>query len=149
VTDHSARDLTAAIVARLMAEGLLVGEGEQPSGGGWQGIPGQSSFIPFCVVHPVSGGTYDGPIASPFIDADSVYQVSCYGGTQAQCEWVVDVVTPALRDFRPALDGRRVWHVWPDMLGGARRDDTDQPPMWLGVPRFRFRTTPDPTAMAS
>jgi len=135
---HSARLLSDAIVAAITSEGILVGEGEQPPHSGWQG----GEFIPYAVVHPLSGGTYDGPISDPFTDADALYQISCYGGSASQCEWVVDVVTPLLVALRPALDGRKVWHVWPDMLGGARRDDTDQPPVWVGVPRFRFRTTP-------
>lgn len=140
---HQARPLTDAIVAAL-AVVVATGDGEQPDGSGWQGTPGASSFVPYAVVHPIVGGgpADDNTIEDPHADSESLYQVSCYGATRQQCEFVSDKVFPVMVALRPVLTGRAVMFVEAEMEGGARRDDSIQPPIWMGAPRYRFSTTP-------
>lgn len=138
------RQLTDAIVAVLEGTGLDVGDGEQPSSTGWSGAPGESAFIPYAVLHPISGGVASGPLDGPHDDSEFIFQVSCHGATRAQCQYVADAVDPVMLSFRPTLDGWKVAYVDLDMHGGARRVDTVQPAQFQGVPRYRFYVTPGP-----
>lgn len=135
--------LTTGIIALLTGAGLLVGDGITPNGAGWQGVPKQSNFVPYCVVHPLLGGISDGSIGDPHGDSEVVYQVSCYGGDRLSCEAMANRVhSTLLGATRPTVTGQTVKHVDDDVLGGARREDDLQPPLWMAVPRYRFFVTP-------
>ena len=123
----SERLLTNALIEELENIGVAVGDGEQPDGVGWAGAPDQSVFTPWCVVHPLLGGWVDGTLGEPHADPQILYQISCYGATREQAQWVVDLIHPAALALRPA--DVKVIHADVDMLGGARRDDTAPPPV--------------------
>lgn len=148
MSTHAARLVTDGVVAALEDAGLTVGDGEKPAGGGWVGTAGQSGFVPYVVVYPLAGGTVDGPIDGPAEDAYPLYQITAVGATRAQCEWAADTARDALlAGF--LLAGRRVAHVQVDMLGGTRRDDQNQPPLWYSPDRYSITTTPDANATGS
>ena len=136
-------NLTDAIIGVLEGVGLRVGDGKADDAWGWQRAEGQSHFLVYCVVHPLLGGVSKGSLEEPHGDAEVVYQVSCYGPTRSQAEAVASDVDAALKQFPfPAsISGLKVRYVDDDVLGGARRMDKIQPPVWQGVPRYRFYVT--------
>lgn len=140
---------TTAILAALEDDGLNVGDGEQPTGAGWQAEPDASVFHPYVVVHSMVGGLLDGPIGEPDEDGSLTYQVSSYGATRAQCEWAADQARRVMLTGPLLVPDARVLRVRVDMLGGARRDDEVQPPIWVSAERYRLTTTPDATATGS
>lgn len=142
-----ARTQTAAVVAALTAAGLNVGVGEEPAGSGWSGAPGQSTFRPYAVLWPVTGGHTDGTLLHPDEDAQTLVQVTGVGSTVEQAEWVSDVaraalIAPGAVDITDPDDTRVVQAVTVDALGGVRRDDDVTPPLWLTADRFRVISTP-------
>ena len=137
------RTLTDALVAVLTAAGLLVGDGAQPAGSGWQGEPGLSQFVPYCILHAIPGGITDGTIANPDEDAQNLHQATCVGATRQQAEWVADVARGALTAPQAVtVAGRFVAIVSVDQLGGCRRDETVEPVVWMTADRFRVLSTP-------
>lgn len=138
----SGRVLTDAIIAALAAAPCDVGDGEKPTGAGWQGVPDQSQFAPYLVLHPVSGGTTDGTLAASDDDAASLYQLTAVGATREQAEWAADEGRDVMLGVAITVSGRSVAQVRVDMLGGARRDDTVQPSVWMAVDRYRVVSTP-------
>lgn len=133
--------LTDALLTALTDAGLRVGDGETPDGVGWQGTPDSSTFLSYCVLHPMLGGHSTGSIGAPHGDKEILYQVSCYGPDRAAAEVVAGLVEDVMLAARPTMTGHKVRYVDDDALGGARRDDQAQPPLWVAVPRYRFYTT--------
>lgn len=112
-------------------------------GWGWQGKPLESKFKPYCIVYPLPGGVFDGPLGCPDNDASLIWQVTCVGATRPQCEWVVDKVNATLVGQPLTIPNRYVTRVQADMAGGgARRDDTVQPPVFIATPRCRVDSVP-------
>lgn len=112
-------------------------------GWGWQGTPGDSEFRPYCIVYPLPGGLFDGPLGCPDDDASLVWQVTCVGATRGQCEWVADQVAAVLIGQTLNVANRFIFRIWADMAGGGvRRDDTVQPPVFIATPRYRVDSTP-------
>jgi hypothetical protein len=136
------RLLTQAIIDLLESAYLLVGDGDKPSGGGWQGTPGQSTFEPYIVVYAVTGGYFDGTIGEPFVDARPDYIISSFGATQQQAQWGNDVVFETLTTSKPSVSGQVVELIVPDVEGGAVRDDDVSPPIFHSPSRWRFFLTP-------
>lgn len=147
------RTHTDAIVDVLNAELKTFDAGapdlNQTPGGqgwGWQGVPGGSKFKAYCVVYPLAGGVFDGPIGCPDDDASLTWQVTCVGATRSQCEAAADRANEVLIGQPLVVNGRHISRVWADMAGGGtRRDDTVQPPVFIATPRYRVESSPDPT----
>lgn len=142
------RETTDAIVDALTI-GLasfeyLIGDGEAPPAGGWSGAKGQSRYYGYAVVHPLIGGSTDGPIDAPDDDAQPTYQINCVGATRAHAEEVGDAVRDVLLAASLTVSGRVVQRVSVEFLGGSQRDDTVQPAVWFTSDRFRVFTTPGP-----
>jgi hypothetical protein len=143
VSDHRGGDVTDAIIARLTAASLTVGDGEAPAAGGWSGSAGQSTFVPYVDVHPLPGGDVDGTLAAPNADAAPDYQLISVGATRAQAEFIGDEVREAM--LSTALTdptGRSIALLTIEMLGGCIRDDTVQPAVWMVSDRYRVLTKP-------
>jgi hypothetical protein len=112
-------------------------------GWGWQGTPGLSAFKPYVIVQPLPGGMFDGPLGCPDDDASLIWQVTCVGATRAQCEATADRVNSLLIGQPVTVADRFISRMWADMAGGgARRDDTVQPPVFIATPRYRADSTP-------
>lgn len=141
--------VTDAILALARSTDIAVGDGVKERGAeaaGWQGVPGQSSFVGYAVLHSIEGGRTYGPIAEPNNDADQLYQVTGVGSTRQQAEQVADDLREALEGQYPQIaDAREVMLITVDFLGGARRDDTVSPAVWITTDRFRVMTTPATT----
>lgn len=112
-------------------------------GWGWQGDPPASTFKPYLIVYPLPGGVFDGTLGCPSDDASLIFQVTAVGATRAQCEAAVDRANEVLVEQPLTVPGRYVARVQADMAGGgARRDDTVQPPVFIATPRYRVDSTP-------
>lgn len=138
---------TSAIVDAL--DGVVYtfdGGAPQNPGGqgwGWQGDPGDSKFKPYCIVFPLPGGIFDGPLGCPDDDASLIWQVTCVGRDRPQCESIADRVNATLIGQPLSIPGRFVTRVRADMAqGGARRDDTVQPPVFIATPIIRVDSVP-------
>lgn len=139
---HSARALTAAVVAKLDATALLVGTGTKPVGGGWAGTPGTSVFNPYTIVYPTPGGSSSGSLSVPFDDVSPDFIITSFGASVEQAQWGDDLVRSTL--VSPAVitvTGRTVMLAIPDMDGGVMRDDDVQPPIFYTPTRWRLMTT--------
>jgi len=134
------RPHTDAVVAALEDAGILTGRGEHPSGGGWQGEPGRSTYIPYVVVYPFPGRE-DGNIAEPYEYLDYRAQISCWGATAVQTEMLADRVRAALIGKRLPVPGRSSYPV--GQVPGSRpptsRVDVP-PPEYHAVVEITFRT---------
>lgn len=139
------RGIVPLVIAQVAGTGVLVDDGKQPDGSGWQGASGASDFIPYVVVHPVPGGGLDGSLGDPHADAEVVVQLTCVGASRAQCELVADRARTATVGTHPVLDGAAVTLISIDTLAGARRDDTVEPAVWISTDRIRVHVTPDPS----
>jgi hypothetical protein len=137
------RLLTDAIITLLEGEYLLVGDGDKPSGGGWQGTPGQSKYEPYTVVYAVTGGYFDGTIGEPFVDGRPDYIISSFGATQQQAQWGNDTVYAVLTSSKPTVSGAVVQLIVPDVDGGAVRDDDEGIAVYHSPSRWRFFVTSD------
>jgi len=144
VSDHRGGDVTTAIIARLEAAGLVVGDGEAPlSGAGWTGSPGTSTFVPYIDVHPTPGGDVDGTLADSNSDAAPDYHLISVGATRAQAEHIGDEAREAMLSGPLTLPaGRAAIHMRIDMLGGVIRDDTVQSAVFFVSDRWRVLTVP-------
>lgn len=149
VTPFKGSLFTAAIIGALEDDGLNVGDGVAPSTAGWQGEVANSVFAAYVVVHSMVGGFLDGSIDDPDDDGSMMYQVSAFGATREQCEWAADQARRVMLTSPLLVADHRVLRVRVDMLGGARRDDEAQPPLWISAERYRLLTTPDATATGS
>ena len=130
------RTHTDAVVAALVAAGLVVGDGGSPPDPfGWAGTPGQSQFHAYAIVYPL-GQVFDGTLGCPDVDSDLRWQVTCVGASREQAEWVQHQTQTALIGAVLTVAGRSVPRVRPDGGAGVRRDDTTQPPLFLSTPRF-------------
>ena len=134
------RTHTEAVLAALNTD-ILTGDGVAPSGGGWVDAPGRSEFTPYVVLHPTSG-TFDGTLGAPDDDADLAWQLTCVGETRKQAEWAADIALAAIIGQPLTVAGRSVLRVRLTDTGVTRRDDTDQPPVWIATPRVAAYTTP-------
>lgn len=132
---------TAALLDALTDRQLLpVGDGEAPDDGGWQGAPGQSDFVAYLVLHMLTGGSTDGSLGDPQCDAAIAFQVTAVGYTREQCEDAAGSARDALYESPIDVDGRGAEHVRDDGWGGARRDDTVDPSLFISTERYRFIT---------
>lgn len=139
----SGRDLTDAIETLLAAAGLTVYVGDKPEGsaGGWQGAEGASTFDPYTVIFPVTGGFFEGTISEPFADARPDYIISSFGATPQQAQWGNDTVFETLTTSKPTVSGRVVQNLVPDVEGGTVREDDVTPPIWHSPSRWRAMET--------
>ena len=132
---------TDAVVAALEEAHILVGRAVHPDGGGWQGNPGNSNYVPYSVVYPMSGSP-DGNPAEPLAYLDYSAQISCWGHTATQAEAEADKVRAALIGKRLTVPGRRCYPVYPPP-GSAppiRRNDSPPPVEYLAVVEIAFRS---------
>lgn len=117
-------------------------------GWGWQGKPGETSFLPYRILYPLTGGTFGGDndtgtLADPSDDASLIWQVTCVGATRPQCESLVDNTNTLLVEQPLVVPNRFIMRLWSDMAGGGVRIDNEiQPPVFIATPRYRVESTP-------
>lgn len=123
------RKHTDAVIAKLEAEGLTVGDASAAG-----------LTAPYVVVYTIPGGRVLGTLENPHEDGEIVYQVTCVGTSRKQAEWLSDKARVLLDRF-PVAD-RSITFVGQDGFAGVRREDDVSPPLFLSTPRFTVTTTP-------
>lgn len=136
---------TAALLAALEDSGVPVGDGEKPDAAGWQGAPGTSTFQGYLVLHSIPGGELDGSLGEPIEATDWPWQFTAVGDTRALCETIADLARQALYAAPISLDDRAQRWLRPESTGGAARDESIEPLVFIAVEVFRWATTPSPT----
>lgn len=132
-----------AFLAALQGAGLVIGDAREPSASfGWQGVPGQSDFVPYVIVYPLTQN-FDGSLGCPDVDSTLAWQATCVGSTREQCDWVKAKVDAAVIGKQLAVAGRFVPRIYADGGAGTRRDDTVQPPVFIATPRYTATSVED------
>lgn len=137
----AARPHTDAVVVLLEAADLLVGRGEAPDEGGWQGEEGASVFVPYVVLYPSPGST-DGPVTDPSEYLIYTVQGNCVAASQEGAEAVADLMKTALVDVPLTVQGRASYPGLLVLDRPASRDDTVAPPVHYAVLQVSWRTQP-------
>jgi hypothetical protein len=125
------RLVTDGIRTKLTSLGLSVGDAQAPAGS-----------PPYAVVFAVPGGRTTGPLGALNDDAEQVYQVSCWGVSREQAEWVQKKVLDGLLGIGTITVAGRSVRIDDEGFGGTFRDDRTSPPLFQAVPRFRVHSTP-------
>lgn len=87
------RALTKFVLVALRADGHPVGDAWVPDEKyGWSdtATAQHSSFIPYVICTPASTNRIEGSFQYPDSDVWYTYQLSGYGSTREQCEWLMD-----------------------------------------------------------
>lgn len=139
----SGRLLTGAIADLLETNGLTVyvGVKDDTDPGGWTGAEGASTYEPYTVIFPVTGGYFEGPICQPNADGRPDYIITSFGSTSAQAQWGDDRVHEILTTSKPTIAGRVVQSLICDVHGGVVRDDDVTPPVFSSPSRWRVFET--------
>jgi hypothetical protein len=133
---------TDAVVAAISAIPMLVDRAVMPQGAGWQGTPGQSTFVRYAVVYPFPG-TPDGNVAEPLEYLDYQAQISIFGATARQVEDAADEVRAALIGRRLTVAGRSSYRVQTPPGGRpVTVDNSVYPPVFMAVVEIAVRSQP-------
>jgi hypothetical protein len=130
---------------RLAFDGspILVGDGAKPDGAGWQGVVGESAFVPYVMVFPILP-LLDGDISDPHSMGTITYQITSVGPDRRSCEQTADRAATVMLDAAVWIDVPGYAVVIGSRNGGgnAQRDDSEQPPVWFAPDRFDILSTP-------
>lgn len=131
-------DVSVAARQLILDEAQVACElGIQPDDTGWQGVPNNSEFVPYVVLHRVDAGL-DGSISEPHEDTQLVYQPTCVGITREQAERVQDAVRQAFMDpVNWVIEGRYVTLVSVDEINPVTVDPTVEPAVHIATDRYR------------
>lgn len=133
------RVLTDTILFALQATGRPVGDGYAPTDPyGWTDTPTAvgSQFIPYSVVLPMSVSEIKGPLLNADADLWVPYQITSFGSSRQQCEWIADDmrgVVAGLRHSSIVCDVGVVFKIaYVDLraIGGVVRGGGDDPPVF-------------------
>lgn len=125
-----------------LLSGFLVGDGEAPAGGGWQGAPGTSPFTNYLIFKPGQGVT-DGSLAHADANVDRDFMVTCVAATRDGCSILARNVVAAVQGRNLTTPTRRTSRpIVLERWGPVDRDDTVQPSVFMAVHVFGVHTTP-------
>lgn len=122
--------------------GFVVGDGEKPNDGGWQGAPGASPFTNYLIFSP-GPGTTDGPLAHSDTNVDRDFMVTCVAATREGCSILAANVVAAVRGRNIVTGTRRTARpIALERWGAVDPDDTVQPRVFMAVHVFTVHTSP-------
>lgn len=100
------RELTNLALVTLKQLGIPVGDAETPTEQyGWTDTPrSNADFIPYLILTPGGTSEFRGSLANPDADMWFPYQITGFGSTREQCEWVMDKA----REHLEILEFRRI-----------------------------------------
>jgi hypothetical protein len=137
---------TAAVIERLRATGLPVGDARKPDGAGWQGGAGQSAFVSYLVVYPLDALRLgpDAPLADRTAAPQWGYQVTAVGRDRRSAETASDIAAAALLTGSPLDlgDDATAVQVVHTASAGVAVDESVTPPLFTGIERYRLDTEP-------
>ena len=126
---------TLAVLAKLAAGGVMVGDGVRPDA--WA-----TATAGYVVLYPLMVDP-DGPAADAYADAESEYQITAVGRTRAQAQFAADKARSVMLAPGLSIPGRALMQPveWSPSRGVTRDDDED-PPLFYAVDSYLIRTTP-------
>lgn len=134
---------TDAVLVRLATSGVAVGDGRKPDDAGWQGTPGASEFVTYCVLYPLNH-LRDGPdasIADRHSDPQHRYQLTTVGIDRVTTEMAQDLAAAVLLNgVALSITGRAHVQTIHETAVGVTADETTNPPLFIGVDRYRVDT---------
>lgn len=121
------------------------GPGDPPAGAGWQGAPGKSQFVPWCIVLRIGANDVRSTsLEGNWDEARPLIWIRSVGGDIDQAEKLFDDVIAAMHPLTVA--GRRmVRHPELEPSITATRDPDADAPQFISGGYFRLWTVPDPT----
>ena len=131
----SRKPLTDLLISTLASGlGKPVGDSTTPTETyGWTGQPDApgSTFIPYIIVTPGSTTNIKGPLSDTHADINLPYQVSGFGVTRAQCEWIMDASRDILdtlkrTDVVAGSETYRLSDISLSTLGGVARGNVGE-----------------------
>lgn len=137
----ASRPHSDAVVAMAEDADLLIGRGEAPDSGGWQGEEGASTYRPFTVLYPGPGVT-DADLADSNSYLIYTAQFNCFAATQEGAEAVADIIKTTFVGVPLAMAGRASYLGQLLLDRPTTRDDTVAPPVHYAVLQISWRTQP-------
>lgn len=127
--------------AALLA-GFVVGDGQKPAGGGWQGAPGTSEFVGYVFWRP-GVGLADGTLAVADSHVERMFSVTCVGRTRSGASTLSKNVITAVSGQRIETESRvTTAPITVERWGPVDLDPTVQPSVFMAVHLFRVDTVP-------
>lgn len=138
------QDHLAAVVSLLEADGIAVTtEDDWPDSAGWQGTPGQSTFVGFCRVKDISGAGPTGEIDGVRSDRRFLFHIQSVGATEGQANKLRDRVQPLITGGGLTIPGRALLQPAYLEQPGQTDPSTDvQPTIFVGWDQYAVPTTP-------
>jgi hypothetical protein len=146
--------LTDILVENLEEQvGKPVGDGQAPLSGGWQGEPNQAgtNFVPYLVLTPGVGGNQSpgGPLSDTSADWNLAYNLSGFGVSRQQCEWIADrgrdslsVLKGTVQQLGPSSNYEyTIQKISTAAIGSIQRVDATNPPYWGQVDQLTIWVT--------
>lgn len=120
----------------------VVGDHEKPADGGWQGIEGQSDFVPYFILTATPSQKPTGDIATPTSDVWFGYAVTTVARSRRGAEKAAMVPRERFDSLQrqQTADGRTIGRVEITRYGGTERLSVE-PPMYLITDQFTIYTT--------
>jgi hypothetical protein len=140
----SSGDHVLAVAAHLRSAGILTTTSDRPPpGSGWQGTPGQSSYVGWVRVTDVSGSPPTGTVTGVRDTMRFLYHVQSIGGGEVQSYRLRDRVHARMVDGTLAVPGRVLLEPPRILLPGQTDPDHDAPVVeWVGWDQYRVETAP-------
>lgn len=136
--------LMAAYQQRLSGAGVLCGRGTVPVGGGWQGAPGQSEFVPYAVLWRI--GSIDqrsSTIADGFETWRPLLFVRCFGADPAQADQTLQQVRDVTLGADIDVSGLRTVRVWLENSQTTTKNEDTEVPVYEAGDFYRWWLTPE------
>lgn len=120
----------------------------RPDGGGWQGDPYESDYVPYAVLTPMAAEVSASVLTSGFSSAVPIelpYGVTNVGVTVAQVEALADITRhhwDAVVGVVPAGQPLEITSVLPSRIGAVQRIDHDHGPYYVQTDVVIARVSP-------
>ena len=127
-TIHDPRLFYDAIATRLATSGRPIGEAIRPA----------PFTYPYAVIFPMSDIANDGSLNNPTQISVYSFQVSSFGLTMEQAQWMQEKAREVLLGWTPTVTGMGTTPIDRAGDGQLLRDDDVSPPVFSAIDRFRM-----------
>jgi hypothetical protein len=140
----SSGDHVLAVAEHLRSAGILTTTSDlPPAGSGWQGAPGQSTYVGYARVTDVSGSPPTGTVDGVRDTMRFLYHVQSVGGGEVQAYRLRDRVHARMVDGTLTVPGRALLEPPRILLPGQTDSDHDGTVTeWVGWDQYRCETAP-------
>lgn len=136
-------DLMVAWQTHIVDAGVLCGRGVVPDGGGWQGPPGQSEFVPYAVLWRIGSSDQQSvTVADRFDWLQPLLFVRTFGADAAQADQTLQTVRTATLGADIPLFGWKTVRVWLENSQTTTKSETTEVPLYEAGDFYRWWLTP-------